>query len=87
MLGRLRWAAGTLPNTARLGDFQDNIPYFPFLSRWQTPPCRHRTAELRQEQAFTQAVLENINDGIVACDRDGRLSFFNRATRQIHGID
>ncbi len=48
---------------------------------------RQRTSELRRQQAFSQAVLENINDGIVACDGEGTLSYFNRATRLIHGID
>jgi PAS domain S-box-containing protein len=46
-----------------------------------------RTRELRAQQAFNEAVLRNISDGIVACDGDGKLSFFNEATREIHGID
>lgn len=33
------------------------------------------------------AVLENVKDGIVACDADGRLTMFNHATRVMHGID
>ncbi|HRD90544.1 MAG TPA: histidine kinase dimerization/phospho-acceptor domain-containing protein, partial [Accumulibacter sp.] len=45
-----------------------------------------RTAELRHQQAFTEAVLENISDGVVASDELGRLSFFNRAAREIPGI-
>lgn len=45
-----------------------------------------RTAELRRQQAFAQAVLENISDGVVACDERGRLSFFNRAAREMPGI-
>ncbi|WP_300451544.1 ATP-binding protein [Accumulibacter sp.] len=45
-----------------------------------------RTAELRRQQAFAQAVLENISDGVVACDESGRLSFFNRAAREMPGI-
>lgn len=45
-----------------------------------------RTVELKRQQLFTQAVLENISDGIVACDSNGVLSYFNRATREIHGI-
>lgn len=45
-----------------------------------------RTAELRRHQAFTDAVLNNISDGIVACDERGMLSMFNRATREMHGI-
>ncbi|MDM8545157.1 ATP-binding protein [Candidatus Venteria ishoeyi] len=45
-----------------------------------------RTSELQHQQRFLQAVLENIADGIVACDERGMLSLFNRATREIHGI-
>ena len=32
------------------------------------------------------AVLENLSEGVVACDANGILSFFNRATREFHGI-
>jgi PAS domain S-box-containing protein len=46
-----------------------------------------RTEELLQQQVFTRAVLDNISDGIVACDKQGVLSYFNNATRLIHGID
>jgi len=45
-----------------------------------------RTIELQRQQAFTQAVLENTSDGIVACNEHGRLSLMNRASREIHGI-
>jgi len=45
-----------------------------------------RTEELQRQQAFTQAVLENTSDGIVACNEYGRLSLLNRASREIHGI-
>ncbi|MEQ8402711.1 MAG: EAL domain-containing protein [Roseitalea porphyridii] len=41
-----------------------------------------------EQQAETlRAVLENVSDGIVACDADGRLTIFNRKTRELHGID
>lgn len=46
-----------------------------------------RTTELRRQQTFTEAVLNNISDGIVACDEQGMLSLFNRATIEMHGID
>ncbi|CAN5334883.1 hypothetical protein BH24PSE2_BH24PSE2_21050 [soil metagenome] len=39
----------------------------------------------RQEQ-FLNSVLENISDGIVACDETGRLILFNRSTRELHGV-
>ena len=46
-----------------------------------------RTGELRRQQSFVAAALENLADGIVACDEQGRLSLFNRAAREMHGID
>jgi diguanylate cyclase (GGDEF)-like protein/PAS domain S-box-containing protein len=41
---------------------------------------------LQQERAFLAAVLENAEEGIVACDADGTLTLFNRATREFHGL-
>jgi len=41
---------------------------------------------LEKEQKFLSTVLENISDGIVACDEQGMLSLFNRATREFHGL-
>lgn len=40
----------------------------------------------RAERDFLSAVLDNMTDGIVACDMDGRLTVFNGATREIHGL-
>ncbi|MBX9627977.1 MAG: PAS domain S-box protein, partial [Gemmataceae bacterium] len=45
-----------------------------------------RTAELSREREFLRAVLENIEDAVVACDADGRLNLFNRATLNLHGL-
>jgi PAS domain S-box-containing protein len=47
-----------------------------------------RAAERRatQERAFLAAVLEAIEDGVVACGPDGTLTLFNRATREFHGL-
>ena len=44
-------------------------------------------AELNKQRIFVEAVLENIQDGIVACDDQGLLAVFNRATRIFHGVD
>ncbi|TNJ33888.1 PAS domain S-box protein [Arenimonas terrae] len=41
---------------------------------------------LRKEQEFLRAMLESLSDGIVACDAEGRLTLFNRATREFHGL-
>ena len=47
-----------------------------------------RTAhdEAVQRGALTDAVLHTVDVGIVACDGDGRLTTFNRATREFHGM-
>jgi PAS domain S-box-containing protein len=42
---------------------------------------------LRQAQVFASALLENILDGVVACDADGTLALFNRTAREWHGLD
>jgi PAS domain S-box-containing protein len=54
---------------------------------------KDRTAALEQEmdsrfrqQQFLEAVLESTDAGIVACDADGVLTFFNRKTRELHGL-
>ncbi len=44
-----------------------------------------RTSELLKAKIFLEGVLENIEDGIVACDKEGVLSLFNRATEIFHG--
>ena len=46
-----------------------------------------RTSELKRQQTFVEAVLENVSDGIVACDEQGMLSLFNRACSEMHGIE
>ncbi|MDB5727879.1 MAG: two-component hybrid sensor and regulator, partial [Noviherbaspirillum sp.] len=47
------------------------------------PPSSSRSNEL--DPAFLSALLENLSDGVVACDADGTLRYFNRATREIQG--
>ena len=39
-----------------------------------------------QDRAFLSAVLEAVEDGIVACGPDGSVTLFNRATREFHGV-
>ena len=38
-----------------------------------------------EDRAFFAAVLEGIEDGVVACGADGVLTLFNRAAREFHG--
>ncbi|GGL08360.1 sensor domain-containing diguanylate cyclase [Deinococcus radiotolerans] len=41
---------------------------------------------LHQERAFLNAVLDHMQDGVVACDAHGTLTVFNRATQDMHGL-
>lgn len=41
---------------------------------------------LEQQRVFLQAVLDNISDGIAACNAGGVLSVFNPATRAFHNL-
>ncbi|MGV2831192.1 PAS domain S-box protein [Myxosarcina sp. GI1(2024)] len=42
--------------------------------------------ELTAEREFIRALLDNLAEGIVACDRQGVLTLFNRATQEFHGL-
>lgn len=41
---------------------------------------------LSRERELLQTVLGTIDAGIVACDAEGVLTYFNRATRDLHGL-
>lgn len=41
---------------------------------------------LEGDREFLGAVLDNISEGIVACNSQGMLSLFNHATREFHGL-
>jgi diguanylate cyclase (GGDEF)-like protein/PAS domain S-box-containing protein len=43
--------------------------------------------DLVQKQELLDALLESVDVGVVACDADGALSLFNRAARDLHGMD
>jgi len=43
-------------------------------------------AEWDPNQSFLQALLDNLSNGIVACDAQGVLTLFNRATQELHGV-
>ncbi len=40
-----------------------------------------------RQQKFQRAILEHIQDGIIACNARGQLTMFNRASKEIHGCD
>ena len=44
-------------------------------------------AAVHKQKEFFDAVLENLGDGIVATDEKGALVLFNRASRELYGLD
>jgi PAS domain S-box-containing protein len=45
------------------------------------------TNALVNEKTFLATVLEHVEDAIVACDCNGALTFFNRASKEFHGVE
>ena len=41
----------------------------------------------RQEEEFLRVLLDTLDEGIVACDAQGRMTIFNPAARRLHGLD
>ncbi len=41
---------------------------------------------LEKERSFLNAMLDNLTDGLVACDAKGKLTLFNRVTQEFHGL-
>ena len=50
-------------------------------------PLKAAQRKIIRQQKFQRAVLENMQDGIVACNTGKILTIFNRASREIHGCD
>ena len=48
---------------------------------------RQSAAELQREERFLQVLLDTLEEGIVACDAEGRITVFNPAARALHGLD
>jgi two-component system, cell cycle sensor histidine kinase and response regulator CckA len=48
---------------------------------------RERTVELQQQQEFSHELMENLVEGVVACDAEGKLTIFNKTAREWHGTD
>lgn len=72
--GRRLWLRATLRSLGGDGD-----------DRQVLAVCDDVTGAELQE-SFLGAVLDNIRDGIVACDAEGRLTLFNPATQEFHGV-
>ncbi len=47
---------------------------------------RQTSHRLRREERFSEVLLDTLDEGIVACDADGRITVFNPAARRLHGL-
>ncbi|WP_052055479.1 PAS domain S-box protein [Myxosarcina sp. GI1] len=88
--------------SVRLKDFNDNYWSFNFevkpirdrqnrIVEWmgvgkKVEATERIKTELIAEKEFVKALLDNLAEGIVACDRQGVLALFNRATQEFHGL-
>ncbi len=43
-------------------------------------------ASLQRERECLRTILDNLTDGIVACDENGNIMLFNNAAREFHGL-
>ncbi|WP_457573288.1 diguanylate cyclase domain-containing protein [Desulfolithobacter sp.] len=50
-------------------------------------PLKQAEHKIMRQQKFQETVLEHIQDGVIACDSKGRLSLFNRASRQLLDLE
>lgn len=48
--------------------------------------ARRATADLRRGERFLQVLLDTLDEGIVACDAEGRITVFNPSARRLHGL-
>ena len=67
---------------------QDDVHFLQSIANVLAAALEQRRAEeaLYKNHEFLEAVLEHTAEGIVACDAEGELTFFNRATRDFHGL-
>jgi PAS domain S-box-containing protein len=49
-------------------------------------PREHAEAALREERKFLDALLDNLQAGVIACDAQGRLTHCNQAAAALHGL-
>ena len=47
---------------------------------------RRAAADLHRSEQFLQVLLDTLDEGIIACDADGRITVFNPAARGLHGL-
>ncbi len=65
--------------TAQLADANERL-------RRELAERKKAEEALQSEREFLRAVLQNMEDGIVACNAEGALTFLNKAAQELHGL-
>ena len=47
---------------------------------------RRSEEALREQEGFLQTVLQGLDEGVVACDREGRVKLYNDRARELNGV-
>ncbi|MEW7988228.1 MAG: ATP-binding protein [Candidatus Thiodiazotropha sp.] len=55
--------------------------------RIRTSELNNTLEELTRQQLFLEAILNNIEDGIIACGSQGNISLYNQATKVFYDVD
>ncbi len=63
-----------------LGNYLGRVWYFLDVS-----PLKRAQYQLEKQQIFRKAVLENVQDGIISCNSDGKIDLMNCAARHFYG--
>ncbi len=87
--GITRWAEPTVwirINSQAMFGAHGDVPTGAVASFSDITEGRNATVELRREEQFLQTLLDNVEEGIVACDGDGRITMFNPAAKRLHGM-
>ena len=80
--GQVEWIKWHMsPWTGKNGAIGGLILFTEFITQQKL-----KAKELQKNQQFLTAVLDSVQDGIVACDANGKLTLFNSATRALHGL-
>ncbi|MBF0384073.1 MAG: PAS domain S-box protein, partial [Magnetococcales bacterium] len=69
------------------GSLLENSQDAGFMFALDITEQKRNAKALEYQRIFMEAVLDNVTDGIAACNSKGNLSLFNRAARNFHGID
>jgi PAS domain-containing protein len=56
-------------------------------SRSESSDGKERKQDSIEENEFLKSLLDNLSDGIVVCDAEGRLVLFNQAIQEFYGLD